>query len=74
MNILRWNRKVVTSLFRGILATTDSPGTPARKNQLANARSALWRIAHMTANNPAIDQTWAKAIHEIASDGYEAAK
>lgn len=29
MNILRWTRKVVTSVIGGFAATTDSPGTPA---------------------------------------------
>ena len=74
MNIVRWTWRVATSLFGGILAQTDSPGTPAGKNQLADTRFALNRIARLTTNNPAIDQTYCKAINEIASNAYKAAK
>ena len=87
MNIIRQTRKALSSLLGGIAATTDSPGSPACKTEsllgeafaetykikLNDARLVFTQIVRMTSNNPAIDQTWAKAIHKIASDAYEAA-
>ena len=44
------------------------------EHKLRYATEALHEIVRRTRNNPAIDQTWAKAIHKIALDGYRAAK
>lgn len=50
-----------------------SPGLTG-KQKLETAAEALRRIARLTKNNPAIDHYYGRAIHKIASDGYEASK
>jgi hypothetical protein len=84
MNILRWTRKVVTSLIGGILATTDSPGTPACKTEsllgqafaetykikLDAAAKALRQIECMTANDPTLDRVDTRVINRIALNGW----
>ena len=87
MNILRKTWRLIVSLFAGILATTDSPGTPAFKkpsrtelmvalmdanNRLKVAAHALALVECMTAPNT--KYTPRSVIHKIAFDAYGEAK
>ncbi len=41
--------------------------------KLEAAAEVLGQITKLTANNPALDHYYGRAIHEIASDGHDAA-
>ena len=73
MNPLKQTWRFLASLGAGLLATTDSPGTPFSEDQLADAAFALGRIVRLTDNDPVIDRTWADTIHKIAKDAHKKA-